>query len=157
MSKSIKDLEESLSKVKYEANLVGLRRDGKWENFKFTCFVESEEFTFKVGVGHAKWFKGSRANTKAKEEGYSIVLENQYDKGLLRLKSVKISELVYCILADYTDETFDDWCSNFGYDTDSRKALETYLECQNNWVRLRKALGTKFFEVREIFQQVDDY
>ena len=70
---------------------------------------------------------------------------------------MKISELIYCILSDYADETFDDWCSNFGYDTDSRKALETYLECQNNWVRLRKALGSKFSEIREIFLEVDDY
>lgn len=116
-----------------------------------------EEFTLKVGIGHARWFKGVTANTKAKEEGYTIALKNIYDKGILRLKRVKISELVYCIMMEYTDEVFDEWCANFGYDTDSRKALATYLECQNNWVRLRKALGAKFFEVREIFQQVDDY
>lgn len=157
MSKSIRDLEEALKDVKYEARLDGLRKEGNWEHFKFRCLIEGEEFTFKVGIGHAKWFKGSTVNTKAREEGYLIVLENQYDKGLLRLKRVKISELVYCILSDYTDETFDDWCSNFGYDTDSRKALETYLECQNNWVRLRKALGSKFSEIREIFLEVDDY
>lgn len=27
------------------------------------------------------------------------------------------------------DMTFDDWCSDYGYDTDSRSALETYKLC----------------------------
>lgn len=38
-------------------------------------------------------------------------------------------------------ETFGGWCESYGYDTDSRKALETYLECQENTLKLRKLLG----------------
>lgn len=40
--------------------------------------------------------------------------------------------------ASGADETFDDWCLNLGYDTDSRKALETYLACQSTSVALRQ-------------------
>lgn len=31
--------------------------------------------------------------------------------------------------ADSADENFHDWCGSLGYDTDSRKALETYEAC----------------------------
>lgn len=41
--------------------------------------------------------------------------------------------------SDACDMSFDDWCSNFGYETYSRKALDTYLECQKNALKLRKA------------------
>lgn len=34
--------------------------------------------------------------------------------------------------------TFEDWCSGFGYSTDSRKALETYLHCQNQYASLSR-------------------
>lgn len=39
--------------------------------------------------------------------------------------------LLACMASDsYHADTFDDWCGNFGYDTDSRKALDTFLKCQ---------------------------
>lgn len=38
-------------------------------------------------------------------------------------------------------ETFDDWCRDFGYDTDSRKAMATYLACQNSEVESRRFFG----------------
>lgn len=38
-------------------------------------------------------------------------------------------------------ETFGDWCSSYGYDTDSRKALDTYLACQESEERSRRFFG----------------
>jgi len=32
-----------------------------------------------------------------------------------------------------TEQAFDDWCGEFGYDTDSRKGLQLYLDCQKSW------------------------
>lgn len=151
------ELEQFLSKYKYDCTLLGLHKDAHWEHYKFNCDIEGESFTFRVGIGHAKWFKGSSANSKAKDEGYEIILDDDWELGKLRLKKVKISEIVYCTLMDYTEENFHDWCDKFEYDTDSRKALATYLECQENFVRLRKALGKGFSEVRELAINVDDY
>lgn len=39
--------------------------------------------------------------------------------------------VLYSLLLDASgaDENFFDWCSNYGYDTDSRKALATYEAC----------------------------
>lgn len=43
----------------------------------------------------------------------------------------------------YLDDTrgasFEEWCSDLGYDTDSRKALAAYLQCQEQTSRFKKA------------------
>jgi len=41
--------------------------------------------------------------------------------------------------SDACEMSFNEWCSNFGYDTDSRKALAVYELCQENTDKLRKA------------------
>lgn len=39
---------------------------------------------------------------------------------------------------------FEDWASDLGYDTDSRKAEETYRQCEKIATRLRTFLGDDF-------------
>ncbi len=61
----------------------------------------------------------------------------------LRLsKPVKpdIKGLIYSLWTDKSAEnmSFKDWCADFGYDTDSRKALETYEACQQSGETLKK-------------------
>lgn len=47
--------------------------------------------------------------------------------------------------------TFEDWASEFGYDTDSRKAEANYRECLKNALALRAAIGDSALEqLREI-------
>jgi hypothetical protein len=49
--------------------------------------------------------------------------------------------------------TFEEWASNLGYDTDSRKAEATYRACLEIGLKLRAALGdTALAELREAFQ-----
>lgn len=36
---------------------------------------------------------------------------------------------------------FEDWCGDFGYDTDSRKAEATYRACRKQWASLQRLLG----------------
>jgi len=43
--------------------------------------------------------------------------------------------------SDCAGETFAEWCSNFGYDADSRQHLDTYLKCQENGASLRALIG----------------
>lgn len=46
-------------------------------------------------------------------------------------------------------ETFGDWCRSYGYDTDSRKAMETYLACQESEERSRKFFGSDWAALLE--------
>ena len=61
------------------------------------------------------------------------------------------SDLVWAVAIDSeaVDESFSDWCANFGYTTDSIKARSTFKACQRNGERLIKLIGNK-----EIFSQL---
>ncbi len=41
-------------------------------------------------------------------------------------------------------EGFEDWCADYGYDTDSRKALELYEQCQRIGKQVHRLLGSDF-------------
>ena len=47
----------------------------------------------------------------------------------------KIAEALNCLLLDGMafDRGFDDWCTDLGYDSDSRKALAAYDACRANF------------------------
>ena len=40
---------------------------------------------------------------------------------------------------------FDDWCADFGYDTDSRKAERAFKSCQHQALRLKTFLGSSLY------------
>ena len=41
---------------------------------------------------------------------------------------------------------FEDWCSDFGYDTDSRKSEKTFKVCEHQAKRLRSFLGDSLYK-----------
>lgn len=51
-----------------------------------------------------------------------------------------------CLLSDALagDDTFEDFCAEFGYGADSRSAERTYQACVKTGERLRKLLGDDF-------------
>jgi hypothetical protein len=58
-----------------------------------------------------------------------------------------------CLLSDASagEQTFEEFCSDFGYDSDSRKAEATYRACAAMAPRLRRFLGDDF----EAFQRAE--
>jgi hypothetical protein len=57
-------------------------------------------------------------------------------------------DLLACVAMDsYCGDTFEDWCGDFGYDTDSRKALDLFLKCQKTSADI-----TRFFTTAELEQ-----
>ncbi len=52
-----------------------------------------------------------------------------------------------------SDMTFQDWCSDFGYSDDSRKALDTYLSCQVELMNLRRLLRGHFNDAERAAQE----
>jgi hypothetical protein len=61
--------------------------------------------------------------------------------GIGRVLPPELDSVLYCLVSDAEAENMGhaDWCDNFGYEVDSRKGLEIYLECQNIAQKLRKA------------------
>lgn len=70
----------------------------------------------------------------------------EFHQGSAHRKAPSAADVLYCLCADASalDEGFEDWCSNFGYDTDSRKALDTFLACQSVGRKVRTFLGADF-------------
>ena len=60
------------------------------------------------------------------------------------------ASVLYSLLLDSSacNEGFADWCCNYGYDEDNRKALELYLECQ--------AIGQKLGFLAGIRSQIEE-
>lgn len=58
----------------------------------------------------------------------------------------------------YLDDTrgasFEDWCADLGYDTDSRKALAAYLQCQEQTSRFKKAFPDVHLED---YEEITEY
>lgn len=64
-------------------------------------------------------------------------------------KAPGISEVLDCLLSDYVHpkENFESWASEFGYDTDSRKAEKTFTACQLQSRNLEALLGDKLSDL----------
>ena len=65
------------------------------------------------------------------------------------------ASVLYCLLSDAEalDMSFSDWCANFGYDEDSRKALAIYDSCCENAKKLRRCFDRQTIEtLREALQ-----
>lgn len=60
-----------------------------------------------------------------------------------------VDEVLCCLAQDvgYEGESFEDFCSNFGYDPDSRKASRIFEACNRQTQKLRNFLGDTFEEL----------
>ncbi|QIG56934.1 hypothetical protein vBPaeSS2019XI_056 [Pseudomonas phage vB_Pae-SS2019XI] len=60
-----------------------------------------------------------------------ILARVEWEKRHLKPVAPCAADVLYCLLSDANgaDQNFNDWCADFGYDPDSRKALATYDEC----------------------------
>jgi hypothetical protein len=67
----------------------------------------------------------------------------------------KLEDVLASLLMDAqsADESFDDWCANFGFDSDSRKALADYEACVRVAADLRRLFSAaERAELAEIFE-----
>lgn len=57
--------------------------------------------------------------------------------------SPSAADVLSCMLSDISSEdaSFEEWCSDLGYESDSRQALATYEACKLNAKRIRWFLG----------------
>lgn len=56
------------------------------------------------------------------------------------------ADVLSCLLSDAeaASESFEDFCSSFGYDSDSRKAERTYRQCEKLAPRVKRFLGEAY-------------
>tara|TARA_R100000315_G_C5196170_1_gene114875 strand:+ start:366 stop:830 length:465 start_codon:yes stop_codon:yes gene_type:complete len=88
---------------------------------------------FKLNGNHLDTRYGFRQMTLHFSQGYGII-------GEPTLESV-----LNCLISDSTcGETFQEFCDNFGYDNDSRKAEKTFNTILKQTSKLKKLLDNNF-------------
>lgn len=127
--------------IEFSALLVGATKREKWE-----CDQWVIQFR-KIGNGAIHlfdYFTGTGHRVKSKNYPYNM-----------RPVAPFAAIVLYGLISDESlaADTFEDFCANCGYDTDSRKALENYLACQEEGAKLRKIFtGAQLSEIRETLQ-----
>lgn len=60
-------------------------------------------------------------------------------------KAPVVGDVLDCLASDAAGvenaQSFEDWCGDYGYNTDSRKALKTFNVCKRQAERLRNFIG----------------
>lgn len=88
-------------------------------------------------IDYNKWFANGRK--------MSI---KQYD--ITERKTPPTLYDVLACLTKYDPETFEDFCSEYGYDTDSRKAYDTFQAVDKEWHEVKRLFSDCLDELAEI-------
>lgn len=155
------ELSEKLAELDVKIESVHVRLDEttqpKWPHDLWLCTVSyqgrSEQFDYHTGVGNRtrKPLSSIRREGNRWWDTYRHCYYTNIEVcrvGLLRPTAPTVADVCYCLLSDAEAcvSTFEEWCGTFGYDTDSRKALDTYMACQSNGAKLQRVLGAALVE-----------
>ena len=71
-----------------------------------------------------------------------------FSQGSAHVGEPKLSSVLDCLASDAAGidnaRGFEDWVSEYGYDTDSRKAERTYKVCEAQYAKLRQFMGSEY-------------
>ena len=86
-----------------------------------------------------------------------VGLRKQFKYGVSKPVRPKNSDVLHSLVWDATslDESFENWCSNFGYDSDSIHAFNIYRQCCDAGKKLLKLFKQK--EIDNIRELLQDY
>lgn len=102
---------------------------------------------YSAGIGHCPSYKASERNTV--DYVAAITFETEHGRKfttITRGASIvpDICDVMYGLITDsdvMEYSSFEDWASNYGYDTDSRSAEKSYNACLSIALALRNAIG----------------
>ena len=152
---AIKDKVDELltaAAVKFEVVNAGSGKDKEgWEHdaWRFTLTkmvggisektVHSWTSDYRTGTGNRVMPKGFGCPVHKGYVKHGTLAWEDNEKQKRPVKP-RAADVLYCILSDgqAADTSFHDWASDFGYDTDSLKALGVYNACCETGRELRK-------------------
>ena len=142
IEKSIEDYVVSTCGLTYSVLYTGLHNQGNWDCDGWSFIIKDQTFDYFTGFGHREIVRGFKA----------LNLPNaRHVRGNWEASQViqpPIAGVLYSLILDGSacHESFASWCDNFGLDTDSRKALKIYEQCQEGFDKLRKVFTTAQIE-----------
>lgn len=114
-------------------------------------FIKANELTFRAVEVFTnpnmdpEWSKTARHwQCRISKGSHSMYVP--FSQGSAHKKAPKLAEVLYCLALDASGvQSFEDWASEFGYDTDSRKAERTFNTILEQTSALRGLLGLEAF------------
>lgn len=158
--------------VKIESKYMGESTEGKWKRDDWTVFLEYEgrkqSFEYHTGIGLRQFPKPKAGWHPRHEEGGEHLLNLEEYKNRLAGKQFlfpdtgvnaklnkifakpvppPVADVLSCLLLDFSaiNSLFEEWCAEYGYDTDSRKAEKLYNQCRENAIKVMRLLGADFY------------
>ena len=127
---------------------------------KYIVIIEGQDFEYSCGIGHRieldrfrkKAFQKIMNKNPQKNKANLLMYIDELKK-VSKPKPLNIDDILYSLILDsqFSNETFDDFCDNFGYNNDSIKANEIYRACQKNSKKV-KTFITDIDKASELFQ-----
>lgn len=95
---------------------------------------------------HFVTVKNNQTGAEAQFDFWTALADKDPSKALD--KKYNLLNALYCWIGDAIAgmETFEDFCSNFGYDTDSRKAEATWKACQTATAQAQRVITEDLYE-----------
>jgi len=152
--------------VEYKTKHLELTQDENfWVFDSWAVWINGERFDYKTGIGHRarrvvigagqdrKEFERLKSMNPRKDRK-NIEMFIQRFEGISKPVAPSLDDVLYSLItdADALSMYFQEWADCFGYDQDSRKALETYEACRKNGEKLISAGITPDEKTREAFQ-----
>lgn len=120
-----------------------------------------ERFDYYTGLGHRE-IKKAGHDAWMQDQVAKLLRGAKMDDPALKRHRItdgskailpKLDDILSCLLSHSyaVGMTFEDWCGDYGYDTDSRKALATYEACQKIAGQLKRIGITDLEAARDKF------
>ncbi len=157
-----------MENIKFDSKLINL--DILEKRINFVCIINGQKFEYFKGIGHIKHLKELNKTKKLSGKDLLIgkvdlaigdrlkVLGRSFDDSdPIGVLMPELTEVLNCLFLDSQahDQSFDDWASDFGYDSDRIKAKKIYEACQENYFKLKKALGSDFDRIKETIEKLE--
>lgn len=154
--------------VSMAIDCMGAQMRDKWEcdawNITFYRTGKKDVFNtlYYTGIGHRVLSPMGETYKRRIKQDYknSVNLRHmlaQNEKEYAKPQTPHIAGILSSLTLDASanDYSFNDWCDNFGYESDSIKALNTYQECCNTAKELYKLFNRS--ELSALSELLQDY
>lgn len=147
---------ESLG-IEFEYKLVKDDFDGRQGSSHWKCTISrnghSHTFDYSQGCAYRNFY-GKPVKLAYGGERISVDRMN-YLKATIP-NNPDLKNVLYCLVSDAQSvdgvESFEEWASELGYDTDSRKAERAYNACKDTFLKMHQ-----MFDLEQLYELFQDY
>ncbi len=140
-----------LGKLKILITYGGESRDKGWPHDRWNVSImagkEEHNIPYKTGLGLRKSYY-DRKGIKTPREAYGMAAKK-------KPQTPSLVDIFHALTLDGQafNESFSDWCDNYGYSNDSIDALNTYKACEDTGKLMRKLFTPSESAILEEFYQ----